>query len=155
MRFLYEVPVYVRRMSFFDIVGVFSCAQIFTFIESLFLLGVFIAAAFILPNEILGEKFVAQGTITAVAIYIWGIPAYYQARILQWLSWELIAYVALFTLWIISFIAVVVGFSIWIRRNQQVKKTILTFVDKIILLSMVYLFIDGLAFLVVLYRNLI
>ena len=101
LHFLREVPAYLRRMDLVDVLGVLAYTQVFALLESVVLLGLLILISIALPRRLFKDKFVPQGTVLIFTMFLWGALAYYQARIMQWLSPGLIAYMALLALWII------------------------------------------------------
>ena len=155
LHFLREVPAYLRRMDLFDVLGVLAYTQVFALLESIVFLGLFVLISIALPIRLFKDKFVAQGTILMFTTFLWGAPAYYQARIMQWLSPGLTAYIFLVGFWIISYFAVNGGLLILIRRDKKVDDSINAFVERLAVLSSVYLLVDILSIFIIIYRNLV
>jgi hypothetical protein len=142
-------------MEIRDLIGVFAYTQVSALLESILLLGIFVILSIVLPKNLLKDCFVVQGTILVFIAFLWGAFAYYQARILQHFSWSLSIYLVLFSFWIISFFASVIGLSILARRNKKFADSIQTFVEGLVGLSVVYFSVDVLSLFFVIFRNLI
>ena len=155
LMFLHESPAYMRRMGVGDMFGIFSYSQAFALIESLVVLGALVFVCIALPRRMFKDKFVAQGTIFMFVTFIWIIPVHYQIQILDKLSWNMAIYQVGVVIWIITFFLAIVGMSLMIRRSQKAEQGANTFVEKLAVLSAIYILIDIVGFIVVIYRNLI
>jgi hypothetical protein len=152
--FLHEVPAYMRRMGMGDMLGIFSYSQAFALIESILVLGALVFVCIELPRRMFKDKFVAQGTIFMFVTFVWIIPVHYQVQILDWLNWNMIIYQVGVLVWIVTFFMAIFGFSFLVRRSEKFEQGINTFVEKLVVLSVMYIVIDIFSFFVVIYRNL-
>jgi hypothetical protein len=150
---LREVPGYIFRLKLWDIVGIIAYTQVYSLMESILVMVFIIGLAFLLPRRWLLDKFVAQGAILSLGFSLWMIPVHYQTRIVTAFSFNVATYIIFVWVWIISFLAVIGGFSLILSRHDKFEGKILTFVDRLIVLSATFLFLDLIGLLFLFIRN--
>jgi len=142
INFLHEMPSYILQQTIGEIIGVFSYMQMFVLIETLLVFGVILLIAFILPGKVILAKFISQGSLLIIITSLWTIPIHFQDQIISKLSLEIRGYLILVSLWIFSYIAVLFGSSILFRRVSKFEAAIQSFINKVVILSIIYLSLD-------------
>lgn len=151
-----------ERTNAWDAVGVAAYGMLFAFIECVFVFAIVVLVGFVLPKQ-WGEKkriaflsllvfLVALWAIVGQLYFLWNLnlpPALTMflagsAHPLRWL------YAGLFVL--VS-LTVVVPVYIFIR-SEKVSSSIYNIVDRIAVLSAIYLVFDGIGLVIILIRNL-
>jgi hypothetical protein len=153
LNFSRELPSYLLRMKIWEIVGVFSYTQVFACFESLLFLVVLILIAGLLPQQVFLKYFITQATLIGLLASIWIIPLHYKDQILAIYpkfenSWTKAS-------WLGIFIVLVIGISFLFRRYSGLEKAFRTFIDKLAVVSMLYLIVDFTSLFIILARNLI
>ena len=152
LAFFYALPSYLLQMDIWDITGVLSYVLLFALIESVLFLAYILFINIALPKRLFRQHFLAQGVLFMAASFIWIIPLHYQQSIVDRLSYNMTMYYSLVSIWLISFLLFIVGFSILLRRNDKLERAIIALGEKTAPLSMIYLALDMLALLVVITR---
>jgi hypothetical protein len=153
--FLREVPGYVLRYTVWEMISILAYVQVFAFVETGLVLIILLALAFFLPRWILLDRFVAQGTLFVLVTTLWIVPIHYQSRIATALSLDVTGYLVMIWFWIMSYLAVLVGFSILLRRRDRFETGITGFVERLALLSVAYLLVDFASLSIVTIRNIL
>ncbi len=153
--FLYGVPAFLLSSSIWDTIGIFSYVQVFSLLESLLIIAAFIFICISLPKKIFKDKFLVQGTIIVLMTSLWVIPLHYQTQILSSLNWDMRVYQFLATVWIIAFFVVMGFVSKLIHSNQKTENLINKSIERVLPLSMIYIFVDAICFLVIVYRFIV
>jgi hypothetical protein len=163
--FLYEFPAYLMRLDAMDILGILSYAQVHAFMESLLILVLLVLVAVVLPRNWFRQYFLLQGTILVLASAIWVIPIHFwlwKMRLQNVLTnsslsnltnlWHL--WLPLFT-WLFIFLIVIIVLLRKLRQPGKLDLMLRSFVDRLTVLSTIYLLVDVIFIAVVVVRNLI
>jgi len=151
--FLQELPAYVLRMSAWEVLGVLAYLLTVALIDSLVLLAVSIILLFFMPASLLVGRYATAGTISAYLIILWLIPIQYQenfaARFIivqqSWFGW----------FWLALLVISLVLCSAILTRSDKFERMMRAYLDRLSLLSSVYLFFNVTGLLIVVTRNLI
>lgn len=154
LMFLHEVPSYLLRMGAWDILGIFSYSQVFAFFESLVVLGAMLFVCLTLPAPLFRVKLVPLGAAFLLLSFVWIAPVHYQVQILTWLNWNMTVYQVGVLLWVVSYFLVIGGAIFLIHRRAGAQKAVEGFVERLVVLSMIYVVVDAFCFLIVVFRNL-
>jgi hypothetical protein len=138
---LREVPAWLRQMSASDVIGVASYSQTFVLFESvvIFLPLVFLSTLF--PAGWFRDEFVSLSTGVVYLSVVWSVLAHINDPALRhwrWIGLFLVSQILLFFL---------------IHYSDKLKSIIGSFVDRVAVLSVLYLLIDLLSVLIVVIRN--
>jgi len=135
---LREVPAWLRQMSLWDLIGVVSYPQMFVLFESvvIFLPLVFLSA--LLPAGWFRDKFVALATGIVYLSVVWFILAHILGQFLPWIGLFLFSQILFFFL---------------IHSSHKLQSIIVSWVNRVAVLSIVYLLIDLISVLIVVIRN--
>jgi hypothetical protein len=153
LNFSRELPSYLMRMKIWEIVGVFAYTQVFAFLESSLLLLSLIIIAELLPYPLFLKHFTTQAALISILATLWIIPLHYKTQILtifpkfenSWAS----------GIWLGIFVALVVGLSFLLSRYKRLERAFDTFIDKLTVVSSLYLIVDISSLLIVLIRNVV
>jgi hypothetical protein len=116
--------------------------------------GFLIVLAFVLPEQFFRSKYVAQGAILVLVPSLWSVPVHLQGFILRSLSLSLSMYLFLIWFWFLSLIGVLGGLSILIRRNKKAEEYVLNFVERLTVLSFMYMVMGLFGVVTIIFRNL-
>jgi len=152
--FLNDAPAYIRRMPFGDIAGIFAYTQVIALIESLIFWGFLLFVCISMPRKYFKDWFISQGTLLVLGFFILVIPMHYQMDIIEGLQWNLELYDIMFVVWLLLWLAGLIIMSTLIRRNLIFEKKLVNLVDRIMLLSLLYVLIDVVSFAFVIFRNI-
>lgn len=146
-----RLPTLVLLMSTAHLLGVSAYILSFALLESVIIFSFIFVASLFLPKRLMGSKFVPIGTIVIlIASISAGLVHLYD-------TWDIEA--LKFDLWVgmWSFIGMAaVGLSVyWVNRNNKVEDMIKSGIERLSILSTLYLCADILGVFVILFRNLI
>lgn len=152
--FFHAVPAYLLRMSISSALSILAYALSLALIESLLVTGFLVFACLAIPEKFFKRYCVPQGAWVFWIIFIWGILAQFQNELLGWLNWNFTIYQAIIALWVTSFVVVLFGGSLLLRRRPGFVAGLRMIADKLSLLAGIYMSIDLVSLLVVFIRNL-
>lgn len=154
LMFFHQLPAYLLQMSLGSALAVLAYALALALIESLLALGTLVLAAMALPRRVFQERRVALVALGFLMTFLWVIPVHFQTTILNRLSWNMIAYQALVMGWLLSYLSALIFFSHRLLRRGEFHQRVIAFFDRLSLLALIYLPIDVICLLVVIWRNL-
>lgn len=146
------IPAYLKRMSFWDMLGIVAYVQVVALLEAFLLLMMVLFVNFTLPKNLFREKFVSQGAIFVTATFLWIIPIHYQEKIITALYGNLATYYALVGVWAILYFVLLIVLSILLRKYSKFEKSVQTIMERIQPLAAIYLVIDILYIAVIIVR---
>ncbi len=127
--FLVQFPASILRASIPEVIGVYAYVQGVALLESVILVGFIILLAAILPHLLLRTQFVAKGAVLVIILAFWAMSIQAQGEVI--LRWNLLP------------LAAVIFVSLFlVHRSQQVAERIRASVERLMVLSLVYIFID-------------
>jgi hypothetical protein len=147
---MHVMPSMVLQMSDWRIVGVAAYVLDFALLESLFVFGVLFLASLLAPGGLfdiklvqIGSLFVFAASISTVFIHL------YRQWHINWLG---------FTNWVVVWILIglllfilgIIGF----RRSPRIQNIFQSGIDRLVVLSMIYVSLDLLGLFVILARNI-
>ena len=144
---LREVPAWVLRLSAWQLVGVISYALMVALLESLLLLVGVVVLGTIVPKSVSGYGFVAQAGMIVLLTSTWAVVAHYNDEVIR--LWGLIQ----FTLWGGGYLVSIGLGYVLIRRFERLTRVLNSVVERVSVLSFIYVFADLLALIVVIVRN--
>jgi hypothetical protein len=144
---LHEVPAWWLQLNAWDLMGVISYVQMFVLFESIIIFLPLVLLSAILPPEWFSDKFVAHSAGIVFLATIWFIFAHVNDPTLR--SWGYRQYLPWIGLFFFS--QILLFFSV--HCSQKFESIIVSFVDRLVLVSVVYLFIDLVSVLIVVLRN--
>ena len=144
---LREVPAWLRQMSLWDVIGVVSYPQVFVLFESVVIFLPLVLLSALLPAGWFRDKFVPLGTGIVYLSVVWFILAHINDLTLRyWGLGEFLPWIGLFLFSQILF------FSL-IHYSHKLQSIIVSWVNRVAVLSIVYLLIDLISVLIVVIRN--
>jgi hypothetical protein len=148
--FLQQVPELNLRMSIFQMAGVAAYVLVFALFESLLVFGLLFVASLMMPTRLLNDRilplgsiFILMTAIPAYLIHLYSIWHIHQLDLKQWVI-----------LWAGVGIVLMGATIYWMVRNKKVEHTICSGIEKISVLSLVYLTADLAGGLLILFKNL-
>jgi len=137
--FLRELPSFLLRLNTWQIVSIFSYAQVIVLFDTLLLTIVATIPAMLLPRAWVRNRFIYQAMLVALLISLWVVILHYQNYFLGKLP---INEKQFPFVWGISLISVLVALSILLHRSTKFEIIFSKLIDNIKILSGIYLFID-------------
>lgn len=152
-----------ERTNAWDAVGVAAYGMIFAFIETVFVFAIIVLVGFFLPKQWEENKRIAFLSMLVFLVALWAIigQLYFMLNVdlpsglimflvrsghpLRWI------YAGLFILVSLTVIVPVYFFI----RSEKMYRSIFNFIDRLTVLSAIYLVFDGISLIVILVRNLI
>jgi hypothetical protein len=145
---LRAVPAWILYMNIGELIGTFAYTQAFALIESLLVLAGLLLLAFILPGKLFRDRFVAQGSLAVFLTAIWAIISHVYGQDLGiWANRR-------FLIWAALLIFVIVVASGFVYRFKGLQHGLETIVERLTVLSTLYMVVDVLSILIVLFRIL-
>jgi hypothetical protein len=144
---LREVPAWLRQMSGWDLIGVVSYTQMFVLFESVFIFLPLVFLSALLPASWFSGKFVALSTGIVYLSAAWFILSHItdlpllSSSLPRFLPWN-----------VLFWLSQILFFSL-IHYSPKLESIIASFVDRLAVLSVLYLSIDLAAVLIVVIRN--
>lgn len=145
---LQEVPAWILYLNIWELLGGIAYTQLFALVDSLLLIAGIVALGFILPRRWFLDRFVAQGSLTALIITSWAVLAHTQGGAGN--MWSVNG--LLFGIVAIA-LAIAAG-SILIRRYKKLESAFTVIGERLLVLAFVYLAVDVASIFIVVARNL-
>lgn len=145
---LREIPAWILRLSYWELAGVISYTLLFALVESLIVLVFLIILAALLPARIFRDKFVSISTIFVFLAAVWIIPVRFYEDTIR--SWGMVGMLIVLSMALISF---VISYLV-VMKSQKVEKFIDSLMQRVTLLTYIYVIVDIIAVFVVVSRNL-
>ena len=151
--FFREMPSYLMRMNAWDILGVLAYTLSITLLDSLLLIAILVFLAVLIPHRFFRDHFAAQGIIIGYLIILWAISYHYissaetlsilvkQSR----LGWSI---------WLGSFFVIAIILNFQVIRSSAFQQIIIRFVDRLSVLSTIYIVLNSISLIIVVMRNL-
>lgn len=151
----------ISRTNVWDAIGNISYALIFAFFESLVIFGILVLVGLVTPRQWETNKRIAFLTLLLLITVIWGMVSQLLYLWDIWLPWPMMTLIAstgrpLFMLYIISLaiVAPTVVLPVFIfLRSKKAAPNLLDLMDRLSILSVLYLFFDVIGLVVVIIRN--
>jgi len=151
---MWELPAWIIRLDLWELLGVIAYTQAFALVESLIiLLGMLLLTA-LLPRKwfrngaLDRNKVVALNTVVVFSVTVWVITAQVNYEVVRTLSMRSLLP------WLIACLASIALIYILVYRYKKLETLIVSFVDRLLTLATVYLFMDILSILVIVVRNI-
>ncbi len=148
-----EVPAYLRRMGIGEMLGILAYVQAFSLLESICVLGLLTAAAFLLPGRLFKDYYVAQGSVLVLCTALWLAPVHFQGQLLVTFAPELPVYLLFLGIWAFSFLSTLFVLSVSIRRRPVFRARLEEFAGRLVVLSSAYIFLGVMGTFTVLFLN--
>jgi len=150
--FLQELPAYILRMNAWDITGILAYVLTIALLDSLILLFFVTVIMALLPVSFRKHHYTTAGTLIAYLTIFWLVLIQYQDTIgarlpivqQRWFIW----------VWLAALLTGISAAAYLLSRSEKLDLWVRAFVDRLSLLSTVYLFLNLAGLLVVLGRNL-
>ena len=144
LNFLREVPALLLRMTYSELLAAGAYTLVFALLESVLLFLALVLLAVLLPASWLREGFAVRGVLVLCVLLAW---LFLSPRLQNQPPWASVLLLAV--------LLVALGLSYKLLRNQQgLAHTIRDLLERLSLLSGLYLALDLLSLLLVLARNL-
>jgi hypothetical protein len=153
LNFTRELPSYLMRMKIWEIIGIFAYTQVFALLESTLFLLILIFIAELLPYQLFLKHFTSQGALISLLATLWIIPLHYKSQILD--AFPRFENTWIWAIWLGLFIALVFGISLLFRRYSKLEQSFHKFIDKLSVVSMMYLTVDVASLGIIIIRNLV
>lgn len=144
----YTIPAWLLRMNMGQLIGSSAYVLSFALMESCLVWGFLLLLALILPKTLLRKQFVAQsiGLVLISAFFSIVLHFNYAFLVTRRIFIPLLA---------ACFIALVLVVLFWIGRSERFDRVTRAILERLSVLSGIYLFFDAIAVLIVLARNFI
>jgi hypothetical protein len=151
-----------ERTNAWDAVGVLSYGMVFAFIESLAVFAAFLLLGLLVPPRWAEDRRVALLSVLALILSLWAIVGQLYFLMGLYPSWEVVGLLIgtghpLRAMYLIALAVVIPSLAIpayLIARRPGAPQAIAGLVERLSLLTSVYLFLDAAGLLIVLIRNL-
>ena len=145
--FLREYPAWIKRMSTSELLGSFSYVMgIFALPDAIVLFLGIVLLALILPYRFFREKFAALGSALALITSVWLIVFH---SFPKWLEMRQLLPLGL---WAVSYLLVLGLAYFQVLRNPRAEAAVDSFMQRAVSLAALYLFIDFLSIINVVFR---
>jgi hypothetical protein len=146
--FFEKLPSWLLFVSVRDVFGAFAYTQLFAFFESLVVCLGLVLASVLLPRRVLRDKFVSQAAMLALLLSTWAIVL--QLIFLKHSSWS----VKTLALWSIPCLIAIGVSYLLIERYRRVEQAIRSLVERLSVLTYVYVFLTVVSVIAILLRNI-
>lgn len=137
--FLRELPSYLLRLNAWEIVSIFSYAQVIILLDTLLLTVIATILTILLPRTWIQNRFTSQAILIALSISLWVVFIHYQNFLLGKLPLDEKQFPLA---WSISLVAVLIALSTLHLHFSKFEVIFSKFIDNIKILSGVYLILD-------------
>jgi hypothetical protein len=146
---LREVPAWILRLPLWDVVGLVAYTQVFALLESGFLFLGIVVLSLILPAAWLRQRLPVQGLLLVLAATAAAVVFHYAEDALRGLGVIGLAGLALLPLVLFG------GGSYAVRRSPRLETAARAFVERVSVLSYLYVFVSVVGLIIVIARNLL
>jgi hypothetical protein len=143
---LNEVPAWLMRLSAWELIGATAYTLAFALLETVIVFLILISLGIILPAKVLRDKFVALGSTMVFLGSVWAVIAHH-GRVPLWSNSRLLL------TWLILLLASLVTSYLIIHWNQKAEKAITSFVERLVPICYLYIFVDILSVIIIVLRN--
>jgi hypothetical protein len=144
---LREAPAWSLKFSLWDLIGVFSYIEAFVLLESIVIFLPLVVLAALLPARWLRSTFVASCTAIVYVSAGWFILAHiHDFTVRDWSLRQLLP-------WFLAFLFSQGVILILIRNSRRLESLIVSVVDRVAVLSILYLSVSLTGIFIVLIRN--
>jgi hypothetical protein len=147
LNLLDALPAWVLRLTAYELAGVIAYPLFFALLESLFVWGVLILAAVLLPQRWLRQRFVSRGMALLLVTAAWSIAIHFKYE-------SLIQNLGYLPVWLGAYLASTVAIVFLAGHYQKVENILRAILQRIEVLSFLYIFIDILGLFVIISRSL-
>lgn len=145
---LIAFPAYRVRLTFWDLVGVIAYTQAFALFESLLILAGLAALALLVPLRWRGDRFIASLSMLIFVTTFWSILIHLNYEtIIDWGARQA-------GLWMLIILATGVPLIWFTARVPRLADAVITFLDRALVLTALYLVVDVVCLLIVGLRNI-
>lgn len=142
-----SLPAWLLRLDAWDLLGLISYVLAFALWESLAIWIALLVLAMLLPAAWLRQRFLLRSTLIALVAALWALLFHFRLgelapRVMQWPLW---LGMILLSLCLAGFLG---------GRLVKLEATLHTALEKVFVLSIIYLGLDVVAMIIVLIRNL-
>jgi hypothetical protein len=152
---LRELPSYLLRLNLIETTSIFCYTLFFALIESISISTILVLLSALLPTRLFKDFFVYQGSLFLFITSVWILPIHYRSHLVQGLSISFPLFVFLLWIWITSYIVIMVGCYILIRRRTDFREKISGLLERITIPALFYILLDVISILIIAYRNLL
>jgi len=135
------------RLSIWDLIGVMAYSQMFTLLETVLVFLALVLLAFVLPKAWFRRKFVALSGAFVLLTSVWLAFLHYNDHIIE--NRQLVRAL----IWGVSLALLIVASVVLIHRSERFEKTLNLFIERLAVLSFIYLLVDGISVILVIIRN--
>lgn len=145
--FFQEYTVWIKRMNTSELLGAFSYLMgVFTLPDAIFLFLGVLLLALILPYRFFRQKFATLGSALALITAVWFMIFHFFPKWLEQRNWIALG------LWAVSYVVVLGAAYVYIWRSPKVAGFVDNFMQRAAGLAGLYLFIDLLCIINVVFR---
>jgi hypothetical protein len=148
---LNDMPAIQLQMGFWRILGVAAYVLDFALLESLFVFGLIFIVSFILPERLFELKLVQIESIivltTSISVIFIQLYDHWEINSLTYADW--------IALWALIGLSIFIIAAYWLNRNQRAQVIFQSGVERLAILSLVYISLDILGLIVIIIRNFI
>ncbi|MBN2550450.1 MAG: hypothetical protein JXB15_14900 [Anaerolineales bacterium] len=142
------LPAWVLHMNIYELAGVIGYVLVFALLESLVVWGVLVLLAAMLPAGWLRTHFLAQGIGLMLVASLFSALVHYNY------AW-LIQHINLAPIWLAVFLALAVGVWYLAGRFTGIERMLRAILQRIEILSWIYIVFDLLGLVVIIVRNIL
>ncbi|MCA9921101.1 MAG: hypothetical protein KC419_12270 [Anaerolineales bacterium] len=143
-----EIPAWVLRLSIAEMLGVIAYAQLFALLDTLVVFLPLVLVSAVLPASLLRKRFVAVGTAVVFITSGWLIYLHLNNWVFEQRD------TAVFAIWGVTYLVAMIGVYLLIQRSEKVAAGISNFVQRLSVLSILYLIVDIISLIIVVVRIL-
>ena len=145
---LREVPAWILRTTAWELVGVIAYTQAFALLESLVVLTILIFLGMILPARFFRDKFVPLSSMIVFLTAMWAVFAHFNDGYIR--LWTIKQFIPWFGVYVLS---IGLGYLV-VQRDERLAGSIRALVEKIMVLSYIYVIVGIISVFVIIIRNI-
>ena len=147
---LYELPAWMLRSDLWDVAGMVAYTLAFALFESICVLLVLLLICVVLPTRFPRDRVLALGSMVVFVTSAWAIGIHY--RIVDSLAPAQAQ--AGWLLWLAVYLAVMGIAGLFIYRDSRLRRWIESFVERLAVLSFLYVLVDFICVIILVLRNI-
>ena len=145
---LREVPAWILRMSMWEMIGVIAYTQVFALFESLILFILILLAAIVLPGNLLRNNIITASALIMFVLSIWLIILHYNS------TWLFSRNIPILAIWLATLVGTIFLLLFLSKRLMLMQDSIIKIMGRFAVLAALYLVVDALSIVIVLFRNI-
>ena len=143
--FLHDLPGNLLRLNTWQILAMLAYVLVYTLFESIVATLVLTLLVWLVPTQISTDRYSLQGSVFLLAAVLLATSVHLQPVVVTSLDLGINIYRVTIGLVLFTSLSILIGLSWTLHRRPKIAEPMLAFMDRLSILAIVYLVLDGFA----------